>query len=164
MQDKEQFETLFRSHYGQMLMLAKRLLKDNEEAEDVVSEIFEEVWAGTIHPFANDPTAYLYSCVRNRCLDSLRHLKIKERISRLITLDTSIAIMPSEDHHQKELERIREIVDTRLSDRDRQILLMKYEKKMKYREIAQKLAISETAVYKHLVNALEILRDNLKDE
>jgi RNA polymerase sigma-70 factor (ECF subfamily) len=41
---------------------------------------------------------------------------------------------------------------------------MKYEKKMKYREIAQKLAISETAVYKHLVNALEILRDNLKDE
>ena len=43
MQDKERFETLFRNHYGQMLRLAMLLLKDDEEARDVVSDVFTSV-------------------------------------------------------------------------------------------------------------------------
>jgi DNA-directed RNA polymerase specialized sigma24 family protein len=41
---------LFRSHYKQMLILARLLLKDDEEAKDVVSDIFTEVWEGSINP------------------------------------------------------------------------------------------------------------------
>jgi RNA polymerase sigma factor (sigma-70 family) len=94
----------------------------------------------------------------------LRHLKMKERVSQLLTLDSSLVMMSNTDYHQAQLEQIRKIVDTRLSSKDRQILLMKYERKMKYHEIAAELDISEAAVYKHLSNALKTLKDNFKDE
>jgi RNA polymerase sigma-70 factor (ECF subfamily) len=70
--------------------------------------------------------------------------------------------MMSANEEQHGPERLKEIVDTRLTPRDRQVLLMKYERKMKYREIAAELTISEAAVYKHLAQALKTLRDNLK--
>ena len=164
MQNKESFEDLFRSHYKQMLILARLLLKDDEEAKDVVSDIFTEVWEGSINPYMEKSESYLLMCVRNRCLDMLRHLKMKERVSQLLTLDSSLVVMSNTDYHQAQLEQIREIVDTRLSSKDRQILLMKYERKMKYHEIAAELDISEAAVYKHLSNALKTLKDNFKDE
>lgn len=161
MQNKEQFEMLFRSHYEQMLKLARFLLKDDEEAEDVVSDIFTEVWEGSINLCVEKSKNYLLMCVRNRCLDLLEHQKIKERVHRLLTLDTS-PVMPDMDDYQLELDRIWEMVDTRLSAEDKQILLMKYERKKKYKEIAEELDISEAAVYKHLSHALKILKDNLK--
>ena len=164
MQKKEQFEMLFRSHYEPMLMLAKLLLKDDEEAKDVVSDIFTDIWEGTIHLSDEWSKNYLLMCVHNRCLDLLRHRKLKERVSQLLTLDTSSIMMPDRNYHPLELERIREMVDTRLTSRDRQILLMKYERKMKYHEMATELGISEAAVYKHLSNALKTLKDNFKDE
>jgi len=161
MHNKEQFEALFRNHYGQMLMLACFLLKDDAEAEDVVSDIFTEVWEGSITLCVEKAKNYLLMCVRNRCLDLLEHQKIKERVHRLLTLDPS-PVIPDMDDYQLELDRIREIIDTRLSAKDKQILLMKYERKKKYKEIAEELYISEAAVYKHLSHALKILKDNLK--
>lgn len=161
MQDKERFETLFRNHYGQMLRLAMLLLKDDEEARDVVSDVFASVWDGTADPYADNPKGYLLMCVRNRCLDLLGHKKTKERVQRLLTLESSPVMMPANEE-QRGPEKLKEIVDTRLTPRDRQVLLMKYERKMKYREIAAELTISEAAVYKHLAQALKTLRDNLK--
>jgi RNA polymerase sigma-70 factor (ECF subfamily) len=60
-----------------------------------------------------------------------------------------------------ELQLLKETVDTRLTAKDRQVLLMKYEQKMKYREIADELNISEVAVYKHLSQALKTLKNCL---
>jgi RNA polymerase sigma-70 factor (family 1) len=164
MQNKEQFENLFRCHYEQMLMLARLLLKDDEEAKDVVNDVFTEVWEGTINPYVEKSKGFLLTCIRNRCLDLLRHLQIKDRICQMLTLEDSFVMTPTEDDSLSTLERIREIVDTQLPPKDREILLMKYEKKKKYREIALELGISETAVYKHLSNALRTLKENLKNE
>ena len=163
MHKKERFEKLFIQSYGQMLNLAKRLLKNDEEAKEVVNDIFTMVWDETINPYVDKPMNFLLVCVRNRCIDLLGHKKIKERVCRLLTLESSPVIMPVKDE-QKESERIKEIVNTLLTSRDRQVLLMKYERKMKYREIADELDISEAAVYKHLSQALQTLRNNLKNE
>jgi RNA polymerase sigma-70 factor (family 1) len=160
MQRKQQFEMLFKSHYGQMLALAKILLKDDEEAKDVVSDVFTQVWEGTIDPYIAQPRGYLLTCVRNRCFDVLGHRTVKERVHQLLTLDSALAIIPMKDE-LAELQLLKETVDTRLTAKDRQVLLMKYEQKMKYREIADELNISEVAVYKHLSQALKTLKNCL---
>ena len=41
MQDKKTIELLFRKHYGRMLLTARTLLRNQEEAEDVVGDVFE---------------------------------------------------------------------------------------------------------------------------
>jgi RNA polymerase sigma-70 factor (family 1) len=163
MHDKKQFETLFRSHYGQMLRLAMLLLKDDEEAKDVVSDIFARVWDGTVNAEVTQPKSYLLMCVRNRCIDRINHKKMKERVCQLLTLDSQPMITTTEETFT-DLEQLKVMVDTRLTSRDRQVLLMKYERKMKYREIAAELNISEAAVYKHLSQALKILKTNLNEK
>lgn len=162
MQKKEQFEELYLNHYGQMLKLARWLLKDDEEAKDVVDDIFTEVWDGNINPYVAKTENFLLVCIRNRCLDILGRLKIKERVRQLLTLESPLVMMPANDYHQQELDKVREIVDKLLTPRDRQVLLMKYERRMKYHEMAVELGISEAAIYKHLSQALKTLKDNLK--
>ena len=49
MQAKEQqFKELFLSEYGRMYKAAYILLGDEDEAKDVVQDIFAKLWAGTV--------------------------------------------------------------------------------------------------------------------
>lgn len=161
MHNKEKFEELFRNNYESMLRLAMLMLKDDEEAKDVVGDIFAALWDGAIHTDVDRPEGYLARCVRNRCLDLLGHRKVEERVGRLLMLDTSTVVI-TEKYEQEELARLRMIIDTLLTERDRQVLRMKYERKMKYREIADELQISQVAVFKHLSQALKTLKSNFK--
>ena len=159
MQKKEQFEELFKNNYKQMLRLSMLIIKDEEEAKDIVSDIFTEIWDETINPYVDKSRNNLLMCVRNRCLDLLNHKRIKERVCHLLTIDSSLSAI---NNDTPDLQRLREIVDTLLTPKDRQVLLMKYERKMKYREISDELKISQVAVYKHLSQALKTLKANFK--
>ena len=161
MHKKEQFEELFRNNYKQMLRLSMLIIKDEEESKDIVSDIFTEIWDGTINPYVDKPRNYLLMCVRNRCLDLLHHKRIKERVCRLLTLESSLPSIAI-NNDTPDMQRLREMVDTLLTPRDRQVLIMKYERKMKYREISDELKISQVAVYKHLSQALKTLKANFK--
>ena len=43
MQDRQLIETLFRQYYERMFLTARTLLRDPEEARDVVSDVFAEL-------------------------------------------------------------------------------------------------------------------------
>lgn len=161
MQKKKDFEELFRNNYKQMLRLSMLIIKDEEESKDIVSDIFTSIWDGTINPYVDKPQNYLLMCVRNRCLDLLNHKRIKERVYRLLTLESSLPSIAI-NNDTPDMQRLREMVDTLLTPRDRQVLIMKYERKMKYREISDELNISQVAVYKHLSQALKTLKANFK--
>ena len=47
---KEDIERLFRQHYAQMTRLARTLLYDDEEARDVVSQVFVTLIKADIAP------------------------------------------------------------------------------------------------------------------
>lgn len=66
------FETLFRQNYERLYFHAHAIVHDEDVAKDVVSEVFVNVWRlrETIEPSTVLP--YLYTSVRNRCLDQLR--------------------------------------------------------------------------------------------
>ena len=161
MQKKKDFEELFRNNYKKMLKLSMLIIKDEEESKDIVSDIFTSIWDGAINPYVDKPQNYLLMCVRNRCLDLLNHKRIKERVYRLLTLESSLPSIAI-NNDPPDMQRLREMVDTLLTPRDRQVLIMKYERKMKYREISDELNISQVAVYKHLSQALKILKANFK--
>lgn len=161
MQKKKDFEELFRNNYKKMLRLSILIIKDEEESKDIVSDIFTSIWDGTINPYVDKPQNYLLMCVRNRCLDLLNHKRIKERVCHLLTLESSLPSIAI-NNDPPDMQRLREMVDTLLTPRDRQVLIMKYERKMKYREISDELNISQVAVYKHLSQALKMLKANFK--
>jgi RNA polymerase sigma factor (sigma-70 family) len=156
---KEDFEMLFRLYHSAALRLAFMLLKDEEEARDAVSDIFTKVWGDDIHIPKDRAQGYLLACVRNHCLDQLRQRPLRAHMEQLLTLQTEPSITWTEERES----RIKAIIAEDLTERDREVIQMRYGLKMKNREIAAELKISETAVYNHLAKAILILRNKMKE-
>lgn len=180
--NKETIEQLFRQHYLRMYQLARVLLKDDAASKDVVGEVFADVLDGKTqlgldNETANDKTiasepplpstnagSYLLVCVRHKCLNLLSRQKMKDRVHHLLKADTSPSIVPLEatiaeiDRETDKYEAILAFMDTELTPQTRKELDLRFRQKLKYREIATELGISEVAVYKHLAQGIRKLK------
>lgn len=162
MNSKDELETLFRRHYRQMYRLAAILLHDDAESKDIVHDVFVRLMASPAQELDEDKAAaYLLTCVRNRCLNVIRGRKVQERIQRLYLLDIDTTIMPS-DVTKEELKVLMEGVSLLAPPICREVIEMHFREGLTFREIALRLGVSETTVYKHLRNALSQLRKHLK--
>lgn len=173
MTDRRDIERLFKQHYRQMYRLATMLLHDDAESKDVVHDVFaqllsdsrslrERLRAGAA---AGVDTAgpFLLTCVRNRCLNVMRNRKIQERIQRLYLLDLETTIL-SESQLREEAERLNEGISQLQPPVCHDIILWHFRDGLTFSEIARRLQVSETTVYKHLRRALESLRVQLKTQ
>lgn len=153
MQDERLIETLFRQHYGRMLLTARTLLRDPEEARDVVSDVFAELLEGNRRLDPERTESYLLVSVRNRCLNLVKHRMIADRAQEQIPRDTV-----DEGYTELPLDDILHYIDHGLTPRSREVMLCRYGKSQKYEEIADELGISRIAVYKHIAQALTKLK------
>ena len=79
---EKQMEQLFRANYERMYRLAFALLHDNEEARDVVSDVFSKLWEHDIKE--ETASAYLMQSVKNACLNLIAQKKRDERLQQLL--------------------------------------------------------------------------------
>lgn len=175
--NKETIEQLFRQHYLRMYQLARVLLKDDAASKDVVSEVFADVLDGktqlgldneTIASNSPQPSAnagsYLLVCVRHKCLNLLSRKKMKDRVHHLLKADASPSIVPQEamiaeiDRETEKYEAILAYMNAELTPQTHKVLDLRFRQKLKYREIATELGISEVAVYKHLAQGIRKLK------
>ena len=89
MQDKKTIELLFRKHYGRMLLTARTLLRNQEEAEDVVGDVFETLMYSQQELDMNHVESFLLVSVRNTCLNRIRHRMAAERARRQQTQEAA---------------------------------------------------------------------------
>ncbi len=170
---KEHIERLFRQHYPRMYQLALVLLKDEAASQDVVSDVFAEVLDGKVTLRPETEGSYLLVCVRNKCLTFIKRQKMKDRVHRLLQLDASPSILPlndtsimsrgafdftSEKEEEDKQETILSYMENELTPKTRKVLQLRFRQKLKYREIATELDISEVAVYKHLAQGIKKLK------
>ena len=158
MLDKEQFEYLYTKHYRSLVKLARVILHDDDECHDVVSEVMLRVYAKGI-PGDSEPAKYLYVCVRNKCMDAIKRMTIKQRIERLLPVDES-TLMTDFDEQQDKYQRVLLVVNEQLTEQTRHVFTMRFDQKMSYQQIADTLDISKAAVYKHLKKAISVLKSS----
>ena len=158
---KRQIERLFRQHYRAMYRLASILLHDEDESMDIVQDVFARLLEGKLQ--LNEATAptFLLSCVRNKCLNVIRDRKIHERARQLLLLESEISSKPAEDI-EAEISALYQAVVDLFPPVCREVILLHYRDRLTYREIAERLGVSETTVYRHLNSALDQLRETLK--
>ena len=66
-------DPLFRLYYRPLCVYALHYLKDKDLIEDLVQEAFTAYWMKeTADGGIDSPRAYLYTAVRNRCIDAIR--------------------------------------------------------------------------------------------
>ena len=159
-QEEENFKILFRDYFVSMCVFANRYLEDGEMARDVVHDVFCGLWENPseLVDVANVKN-YLYTSVKNRCLDVLRRENIHHRYVEWEQANEK------EREEFFEIETLREDVYRLLDQaiRTREILLLKLQG-LKNQEIADQLHISVNSVNTLKANAYKVLRDQLHDQ
>ena len=123
MLEKRNIEQLFRQNYSEMNHLARVLLGDDEEAEDVVQDIFLRVARNDIPPKSDN---YLLVAVRNACLNRIRQKQLREKVRNLLPIDADADFQPID----KELERLEDIaafVNEQMEEPHRSIIHLRFD-------------------------------------
>ncbi|MBO4826069.1 MAG: sigma-70 family RNA polymerase sigma factor [Prevotella sp.] len=148
---------LYRLHYDDLLRRARILLHDDEDARDAVSDVLARLMDIDLLPREDKLLAYVRSSVRFECLNRLKRMKLQERMRRALPLDDeSIGTHDEEEEHYRQYQTF---IQTELTPQTRRVFNMHYGERLKYREIAEQIGISEAAVYKHLSQAITKLKN-----
>jgi RNA polymerase sigma-70 factor (ECF subfamily) len=158
MTNRNDIETLFKANYPQMRRLARALLHDDDSARDIVHDVFESLLNSKNQALFS--TAYLLSSVRNRCLSQIRDKGIHDRILNLYFCE-----MEEYDAEKwpddETIARIYQIIKSELTPQCRRIMELRFINGLSFANVAENLGISENAVYKHVRQALVIIRKKL---
>ena len=153
--EREQFiEQLFRRNYSEMIHLANVLLGDDEEAEDVVQDVFLRVADSDIPP-KNDN--YLLTAVRNVCLNRIRQMHLHDKVKRLMPLEDDSALQPI-DKRMERLDDIATYVDEQLEEPHRSIFHLRFDDDLTVSEIARRLGLNQNTTYKYLMQSIQQIR------
>lgn len=155
-------ETVYLNCRGRLVRLAATLLGDDDEARDIVQDVF----LGLIErPVAADRAeAYIMTAVRNRALDRMRSLSRRQRVERMLPLDDDIllSVADCDDDMSDTVAEVNRFVADGLTPSVRNVVREVFYRRRSYREAAEHLGISVTTVNKHVVSALRLLRNRFK--
>lgn len=165
------FEQLYRTLFPRLVQFASSYTENEQDAEDIVQQAMMKLWQ-LLNENANEndnPRAYLYTMVRNACLDYARHNAIVlESIIRGMDEPVVESLyqydMAPEADEQTIYNELREKVEnliTAMPDRQQEVFRLSREEELKNQEIADRLGISIKAVEKHITASLKYLRDHL---
>ena len=156
MTDKREFERIFRQYYGGMFRLARKMLGDDQESKDMVSDVFTQLLNSHTDLHSDTLQSYLLTSVRNRCLNLLVH-KQREQAA-IVDLRTG----EDDNTEQEQLDMLHRYIDDHMPEMTQRILRLRYQQGLKYREIADELKVSEVTVFHHLSQSLKELKDYFK--
>ena len=176
MLDKRILEQLFRQNYSEMIHLASVLLGDDEEAGDLVQDVFLRVADSNILrpeglsvarilrpeglsvariPPKNDN--YLLTAVRNACLNRIRQMHLHDKVKRLMPLEDDSALQPI-DKRMERLDDIATYVDEQLEEPHRSIFHLRFNDDLTVSEIARRLGLNPNTTYKYLMQSIQQIR------
>ena len=124
-------EQLFRRYCPKMLLVATMIWGSEEEAKDLVSDVFSDMLKGKLKASLECTEGFFVVMVRNRCMNLLRRKSTLERVKGCLTLDTSIQIAKEEnlvaskiDEEVDKLDAMLEFMDRELTPQTRKIVNM----------------------------------------
>ena len=143
------YKALFRRYYPSLIFYATRLVGE-EEAEDVVQDVFVELWKRKDSiEIGEQIQAFLYRAVYTRALNVLKHRNVE---------DGYCAAM--EEINQRRAEFYHDAINE-LPDKCKEVFKLSYLHDMKNKEIADILGVSLRTVEAHMYKALKFLRNRL---
>ncbi len=127
-ENEQRMERLFHDHYEQMYRFAFALLHDNEEARDVVSDVFSRLWDKQLVP----DRAYLMRSVKNACINLIARKKRDERLKRLLPLSEEKLTEEEPSRLEERWQAAVDCIDHDLTDQTASVIRLCYREGMSY--------------------------------
>ncbi len=161
--EESAYNALFRKYYSYLCTVVLRMTHSKEQAEDVVQEVFLELWRKReAMEIKNAVKSYLHRSVVNKTLNKIRDKKLdfdqdEEKLDSVATMQSS----PLQKMQGEELEKVIKIAYEGLPEKCRIVFSMVKHEAMSYKETAEKLEISVKTVENQMSKALRIMREGI---
>jgi RNA polymerase sigma-70 factor, ECF subfamily len=163
--DQTALAELIRRHQHRLYQVAYRLLRDPQEAEDALQEVFLKVYehAPRFEPRAT-VSAWLHRITANHCLNLLRRRRPQESLDdEDAPLVPDAGATPLEALEEQDLSRRLEQLLDALPENQRRALVLKRFAGLSYQEIGEEMGLSPQAVDGLLKRARQFLKKALQD-
>ncbi|MCE5251809.1 RNA polymerase sigma factor [bacterium] len=165
--DEQAFAAIMKFHYPRLMQAAKVLLQNEQDAMDVVQDVFMKAYVN-LHGFREDSLLYtwLYRILYNLCISFLRRKKIVSFLS-FNNEEVDLELPSNDPVPDIEYER-REIMQAvtealgKLPIRQRTAFTLKQLNNLKFSEIATVMGITEGAVKASYFQAVKKLQVSLR--
>lgn len=164
--DINEFRDYYETNAPALIAFAGRFVSA-EIAEDIIHDLFLEIWENkpVSSPLPN--RSYLFTAVRNRCLNTLKREEVRENYISYIKTENQRMTLEYYDTIEKALIEREEIQEIRrqielLPEKCRQIFKLAYFDDKKNAEIAEDLGLSIRTVEHQLYLGLKTLREKLQ--
>ena len=161
--DKIVFDYIFNYYYSTLCAFSMQFLNDKDVVEDLVQDFFVSLWMeAPVRKINSSLKSYLFSGVKNRCLDYQKHQKVDQKYRRY----TFFFANNDENYAdnflaESELRHAIEKCVEKLPPRCREIFEMSRLRGLSNQEIAIELGISKRTIEVQISNALKVLRKEL---
>lgn len=162
--DVAAFERLFRLHYASLCRFAMRYVNDHAITEDLVQDLFTELWARRAHWAPRyGVRAYLFAAARNRALNVRKH-DVIERDWAQAEVTSELREMPPQPDELFDAAQIEQWLSAAIAalpERCRMVMHLRWREQLSYAEIAEVMEISVKGVENQLSRGLRALRERL---
>lgn len=167
------FEIFYITWYSRAKHFACEYVLSEMEAENIVQDVFLHLYERRemLDAYIN-LTAYLFSSIKNKCLDYLRKKVHEQEMASELQNEFDLTIRMKYDSleildihfpDETDIEELLDVALQRLPDRCREIFIMNKLEGKKQNQIASELQISVNTVESQMAIAYKKLREELRD-
>lgn len=159
-------DLLFKEYYDRLVFFSWQIIKDKQQSEDIAQDAFIAYWQQRAQ-IASHPVAvknFLYSSVKNACLNVLRHARVADQFQNSFP-----GTEPAEEYILEAIISAEIITEVNLAIKSLPPHLIKltrlsFLEGKKNHEVAKELEMSVNTVKKQKQRALELLKLSLHPE
>jgi len=162
--DKSTFIELYKLHYHDLYNYGMRISRNDEITRDCIQDLFEDIWSGKSRiKDAKHPKSYMFKVLRYKIIDAL---KLSSPFIEQNDTELYNPILTYEDIIiQKELglelnNKLKFAID-KLSNRQREVIYLRFYNGLNYEEIADITSIKYQSIRNLFSSAIKLLRKHM---
>lgn len=167
--DEDALARLYDRYRVILFSLLVRILKSREEAEDVLQEVFLQIWkrAKDFDEFRGKPFTWLVTLARSRAIDRIRQLGARQRLAESASQETpeEVSDAAADTLHSEQREIVARALAA-LPEEQRHALNLAYFDGLTQSEIAEQLdtplGTVKTRMRSGMIKLRELLGDQVK--
>lgn len=156
----QEYEQLFKQNFERLYYHSFDIVHDEDVARDVVSDVYVNVWKLRETIATDTALSYLYTSVRNRSLDQLRHYSRHVPLIEEVIQELELFSDTDWEEYEARIRALKAELD-RQPERVRRVLYMRFYEQRSNQEVAEQMGITVDGVKKIIQRSFAQMRVSL---